>query len=426
MTTPPDGAATHPPDQTWSRWWGRAPLGLRRSRSDRLLAGVAGGLAARLRLDPVYVRAAVVLLSLAAGVGLVAYLLLWAVVPEAPDDLPAPPPSADARRPLGFGCIVLALLLVCREVGLWFDDALMWPLALAVVGSTVIAARGDGTDNARMTGWAHRMSRDPVGSVLGDQVSGWRLALGALLIAVGGGAVLATSASFAALGSVIVAVVVSAAGLALVFGPLLARLARGLTDERRERIRSEERADMAAHLHDSVLQTLALIQRSPDAAEMSTLARVQERELRAWLFGVRDQPGIERVEASLTDLATRVEQQHNVPVEVVVVGDAPLDESTTAVVLACGEAMLNAARHSGAAKVSVYVEIEPEVVTAYVTDEGRGFDVRVIPGDRGGIAESVRGRIERAGGIVAINSIPGEGTEVRMTLARRDRGEASP
>jgi signal transduction histidine kinase len=221
------------------------------------------------------------------------------------------------------------------------------------------------------------------------------------------------------------AVAVTATGVALVLGPWIYRLARQLSDERRERIRSEERGEMAAHLHDSVLQTLAMIQRSASQQEMSSLARSQERELRAWLFG-RAGPNAEippdaSVSVAIDAMAARVERLQRVPVETVVVGDRVLDERLRSLVDACGEAVMNAARHSGAAEVSVYVEMDADGATAFVRDQGKGFDPSLIPSDRRGIADSIYGRMERIGGTASIVSSPGLGTEVRLRLPAAPR-----
>jgi signal transduction histidine kinase len=195
---------------------------------------------------------------------------------------------------------------------------------------------------------------------------------------------------------------------------------RQLGEERRERIRNEERADMAAHLHDSVLQTLALIQRHADAPQQArSLARRQERELRAWLYDGRssreDAPGA--LATALDGVADEVEADHGVAVDVVVVGDCALDEHVNALVAAVREAVLNAARHSGAAEVSVYAEVAGGRIEAFVRDRGRGFDPAAVNGDRRGITHSIVRRMARHGGRAHVNSAPGEGTEVTFDLA---------
>jgi signal transduction histidine kinase len=204
--------------------------------------------------------------------------------------------------------------------------------------------------------------------------------------------------------------------MAVVFGPWVFRLANQLGSERRDHIRSEERSDLAAHLHDSVLQTLALIQRNADnPRKMASLARRQERELRSWLYGQAE--AADRLDAAMQAIAAAIEEAHELPIEVVVVGDCPLEERVRAVVHATREAATNAARHSGAAQVSVYVECEPGVIESYVRDRGNGFDPQSVSADRRGIADSIRGRIERNGGTVEITS-SGEGTEVHITMPR--------
>jgi signal transduction histidine kinase len=231
---------------------------------------------------------------------------------------------------------------------------------------------------------------------------------------------LAANDALTAARSVVAAVAVSLSGLALILGPWMWRLARQLSEERRERIRVEERGEVAAHLHDSVLQTLALIQRAEDPREMSALAHRQERELRAWLYRPERPDERDLLSTAIDELADRIELAHRVRVEAVVVGDCPLDPKLRAIVDACGEALTNAARHSGASQISVYVEVEEEAITAYVRDQGTGFDPDAVPDDRRGIADSIRGRMERNGGTAAIVTAPGRGTEVRLHVPRSE------
>jgi signal transduction histidine kinase len=173
---------------------------------------------------------------------------------------------------------------------------------------------------------------------------------------------------------------------------------------------------MAAHLHDSVLQTLALIQRSDDPARMSMLARHQESDLRDWLYGNAPLDGADQLSTALKAAARRIEADHQVPIDVVVVGDHPVDESTRALLGAASEAMVNAAKHSGADRVSLYFEADGGELVVYVTDQGKGFDTTAVAGDRHGIARSIKARVQRAGGAASIESEPGEGTEVTLRL----------
>ena len=315
--------------------------------------------------------------------------------------------------------MIAGTLLLLREVSLWFGDRVVWPVALAAIGSAVIWARGNDDDRGRWLQGAQ--GGNPVETLFGDRASMPRLVVGGLMVATGMGFALATSDALAAAGSALLAITVTAAGLVLILGPWILRLYRALTEERRERIRSAERAEMAAHLHDSVLHTLALIQRADAPMEVVTLARRQERELRSWLYGQPAPLERERLGAAVETLASRVEELHAVAVDAVVVGDEPLDERSRAVVLACQEAAVNAARHSGVARVAVYVEAEADGITAYVRDEGKGFDPEAIPSDRRGIRDSIRGRIERQGGTVTITTEPGAGTEVALHVPRERR-----
>ena len=390
-----------------------------RSRRDRVITGVAGGLAERLGVDSVLIRLGFVVLALAGGVGVALYLILFALTPE----------ETEAREPVGGSggryrtvAIILVLagtLLVLRSLKLWFGDALVLPVALAAIGSAIIWVRADRAGRAWTQGFSLRpQAADGEAPPSQSSVSPVRLMIGAVLVAGGTAAFLAANISRGAIGAVIVATTVTLSGLALIIGPWIMRLARQLTEERRERIRAEERQEVAAHLHDSVLQTLALIQRSEDPSRMSALARMQERELRAWLYRPQGQPTGDLLSTAVDELAERIELSHRIRVESVVVGDCPLDAGLQAVVDACGEALTNAAKHSGAASVSLYVEVDPESVTAYVRDQGKGFDPETVPDDRRGIADSIRGRLQRYGGTAEVVSSPGDGTEVRLRLPR--------
>ena len=218
------------------------------------------------------------------------------------------------------------------------------------------------------------------------------------------------------------AMVATGVGVAILLGPWIVRLWRDLDGERRGRIRSEERSDMAAHLHDSVLQTLTLIQRHADTpARARMLARRQERELRAWLFDerapVEGRP--DHLVPALESVVTEVEDRHVVEVDLVVVGgDCPLDRALEGLVAALREAAHNAARHAGVQEVSVYVEVEPEKVTAFVRDRGKGFDLSKVEAGRLGVRESIVGRMARHGGRAEVHSTPGDGTEVVLEVAR--------
>ena len=387
-----------------------------RSRNDRLVAGVAGGIAERLGVDATLIRLAFVVLSFAGGFGIIAYLFAWLIGRErAPgEDVPEVEPRSGARIVVSIGMIVTGMLFLLREIGLWLGDALVFSIGLAAFGSAIIWMRGDDGGRAR---FARLASRFTAADALAGRSKG-RVAAGAVLVGAGMITFLVANTSLSSLGNVAFAVAVTVAGLGLILGPWMYGLVNQLATERRERIRSEERAEVAAHLHDSALQTLAMIQRAQSSQEMVTLARVQERELRAWLYG-RERNGADTLSRTVDEMASRVEGVHRVKVETVVVGDvSPMDDRARALVDALGEATTNAAKHSGAASVAVYVEVGEDSVTAYVRDEGAGFDPSTLPEDRRGIAESIVGRMQRHGGTAVVTSDPAAGTEVRLVIPR--------
>ncbi|MGH2736585.1 MAG: ATP-binding protein [Actinomycetota bacterium] len=399
-----------------------------RSRSNRVVAGVAGGLGRRFGIDPTILRIAFGVLALAGGAGVAFYLLLWAVSDEADSEPEAEPAPSGGRQAVAVGLIVTGLMLPLRRAGIWFGDALVVPLAIGALGSAVIWARSGEDERARWTRMAARLPGNPRETLFGQRISLPRVAIGGVLIAVGMASFIAfnetllgSSSGIEAIRNILVAIVVTIAGVTLIAAPGVMRLFRTFSEERRGRIRSEERAEMAAHLHDSVLQTLALIQRARESKEMVSLARGQERELRAWLYGQTGGIEGDLLSSAVDAMASRVEHAYQVKVEPIVVGDEQLDETLQAVVAACGEAATNAARHSQSEEVAVYIEVEPETVTAYVRDQGAGFDLDSIPQDRHGIAESIVGRIERHGGGVTITTAPGEGTEIAISVPRRDQ-----
>jgi len=394
------------------------PRRLRRESDGAMIAGVCAGLGHYLNIDRNLVRIAVIVLTLlTSGLAAIAYGFAWIVLPadartpEAPADRPA------ARRGswlvgAGAGLIVLGLLFVLRAAGVWWSDALVWPLVLASTGGALLWRQFTGPGRpGRNSRW--RASRG--GSANYRVAFGLALVLGAgLLFLYINGAL--DAAGTVALGALTVIVV-----LGLVLAPLWARLLRNLGEERAARIRSQERAEVAAHLHDSVLQTLALMQRHSDnPREVSTLARRQERELRDWLSGKSE---AER-EASLADMleatAAEVEEDHGVPIEAVTVGDRQLDDHGRAVAGAAREAMVNAARHAGeGGPVRMFAEISPQRVQVFVRDRGPGFEIGEVPEDRRGVRDSILGRMKRNGGRAEVRSMPGEGTEIELTMETR-------
>jgi signal transduction histidine kinase/phage shock protein PspC (stress-responsive transcriptional regulator) len=381
------------------------------------VAGVAAGLGRRIGVDPVLVRITFVVLTLAGGIGVLLYGVLWATTDLGRSTPTEDPPPLSTQQAVALGLIVFGVLLLLRLTGLWFGDALVWPIALAGLGSAIVWARSDDADRSRWTRATARLPRGPLAAAGAGRVSPTRVIVGTVLVAAGVGGFLAANEGLQALGDLALAVAAAVGGLVLLFGPWSWRLVEQLGAERRERIRHEERAELAAHLHDSVLQTLALIQRSADQPRrMVALARRQERELRSWLYGQQEGAPTITLTDAVEGVAEEVEAIHDLSVEVVVVGDAPMDEHLRALLAATREACVNAAKHSGADEVSVYVEVDADAVNAFVRDRGVGFDPATVPADRRGIRGSISGRLERHGGYARVTSAPGEGTEVELCV----------
>jgi signal transduction histidine kinase len=402
----------------------------RRPVEGRLLAGVGGTLAENLGVSPLAARAALVALTFFGGAGIVVYMVVWLVVPPVGSDQAVVGAALADRRTISLvtaaASAILALLVVSSVLGT--------PGVVGDVSPGVIALAG------LVAVWRHAGPDDRAATVhLLNVVSGAgplarpsrrrlilavvRLGMGAVLVAAGTSTLLVPKHLTSADLTAAVAALAVVAGFALVLAPWWLRLGRDLASERRERARAEERAEMASHLHDSVLQTLALIQRSAaDPQQVRRLARAQERQLRSWLFempsGAATSGGPATIYGALLALQQEVETDHGVRVEVVTVGDAPLDETARATVAAVREAVVNAAKWSGADVVSIYTEVEPTMISAFVRDKGRGFDPGAVPADRKGLSESVHGRAQRHGGTASVRSEPGQGTEVALRMPR--------
>jgi signal transduction histidine kinase/phage shock protein PspC (stress-responsive transcriptional regulator) len=384
-----------------------------------VLGGVCAGLARELGIDPLIVRLAFVAAAAAGGVGFVVYGGAWLLLGDDKGE-----PGLGARLPRtgraglevagGIGLLLLALLLGLRELGVPFSDVIVWPTVLIAAGAallwrgSVVAPEPDAS--------AERQAEPPSSS---QALS--RTGFGVVLVVLAMLAFLQATGALGAARDVVLAIIAVTVALAVIFAPYTVRLARSLAAERSERIRSQERAEMAAHLHDSVLQTLALVQRrADDPAEVASLARRQERELRAWLAGRAGAPGAApRLAAALDVAAAEVETDHGVPIEVVAVGDAELDERGLALVAAAREAMVNAAKFAGGAPIDVYAEAEDGRLQVYVRDRGPGFDPSAVPADRRGVRESIVARMDRHGGTARINAAPGAGTEVELVIEPR-------
>src|SRR3954454_18654484 len=398
-----------------------AAAALRRDPKRGIIGGVAAGIARRLGIDPIIVRVAFAATTVAGGAGLAAYLLAWALMP-AEGGAQAPIERIAGRRDTwlvvaGMVCLALSALLLLRHWGLWFSDQFVWPVLLTAAGGVLIWGQSQGPPEEPAAPREARSAPAGLSLRLPADAAG-RALVGAALVVGGGLVFLWLNHALQPARDVLLAVVVVVVALTLILAPWWLRLVRGLTEERAERIRSQERAEVAAHLHDSVLQTLALMQRRvDDPREVAALARRQERELRAWLNG-RRAPGEATVASSLEAAAADVEEAHGVPVEVVAVGDAPLEKHGEALVAAAREALFNAAKFAGAGPVALYAEVAPERIEVFVRDRGPGFDPARVPADRRGVRESIVGRMERHGGRAVVHTALGEGTEIELVMKR--------
>jgi signal transduction histidine kinase/phage shock protein PspC (stress-responsive transcriptional regulator) len=395
-----------------------------------MVAGVAGGLSGRLGLDTTVVRVAFVLLTIAGGTGLAVYVVAWLLVPRDGDEHPAILQRALADRrtlalALAMAVAMLAVLLALEAVGAKLASGLVWPLSLGVVG-LVLVWRGAGDDEKAFLREVYL--RVPIAGSGRRRRSTTvaRIALGMVLVGVGLGLLAATRRPAVAVFDAFSAAAMVVGGFLVVFGPWWFHLARDLAEEHRERVRVEERADVASTVHDSVLQTLALIQRSAgDQREVTRLARAQERDLRAWLFegrapGSFDAADITTLSEAITAIERDVEAAHGVAVDGVAVGDCPLTDDLEALLAAGREAAVNAAKWSGQDSVSLFVEVEPTKVSLFVRDRGRGFDPESVAEDRRGISQSIRARMQRHGGTTTIRSGPDQGTEVELVMPRSE------
>jgi signal transduction histidine kinase len=372
----------------------------------RILTGTAAAVAAGLAVDPVVVRLGFVVLAVAGGWGIVAYLVCWATFATAVTPPVRSAEVGDPLRDLGVGLIVIGVVVQARLWGSWFNDALVWPVCVAAVAIGVAWRRFGSIEVASLVDSSESDARS----------TSLRVIAGGILAVGGAASLIGVHLSFGAWLRTVVGFVAALVGVAVIFGPTLAVLTNALVAERRERIRADERAVISSHLHDSVLQTLTLIQkRSGDPGQVQSLARRQERELRQWLYGDRD-ARVGTVRGAFEDAAAEVEDRERVSVECVVVGDRELDEQSEAVVLAAREALVNGAKFSGQTRLSLYAEVGPDSLQAFVRDRGVGFDPTAVAADRRGIAESIVGRMQRVGGAAVVRSAPGEGTEVSLVV----------
>jgi signal transduction histidine kinase len=380
-------------------------------------------------IDATLVRIGFAVLAIASGVMVFVYAMAWLLIPmEGETSNIASRAVSDRRGIRTIAAILIPTLIavqfITSSLHVPFIGFIGWPTFLAAGVIILIWRNADESEKAFI-------DHDVVpllGADTHDKGRRWliaRVVVGALIGAAGIVLLVEGHTTVAKLRPIGGAALVIAA-IVVIFGPWWLSLVRDLIAERQARALAEERAQMAAHVHDSVLQTLALIQRSSDDPQhVVRLARAQERELRAWLFEGRSPGAIGEDATMLAEgvglLQRQVEADHGIAVQVVMVGDCELDEALRALLDAAREATVNAAKWSGAEQVSVYAEVETDTVMIYVRDRGRGFDPDAVPEDRQGIARSIRARVARFGGSAVVRSAPGKGAEVQLSMPRRER-----
>lgn len=396
------------------------------------LGGVCAGLARHLGWPVLVLRIAFVALAVTQFVGVLAYGALWLLMPpEQPKSAPGldsasrrgmrnrARPGRLRRADVGtlLALIVLGagLIGIVQISGLGISQQIFWPVAFACAGAALVWRQAD---RGRQQAWrAEAGGRVWLAPLVAR--GGWpaivRVVIGLSLVGAAFGLVLAQHNQLSQLPQVLAMTVLALAGLAIVAAPWLYRSRTALNEARAEKVRADARADMAAHLHDSVLQTLALIQRQAgDSKQVQRLARRQERELRTWLYG--DVVTESTCAAALREAATEIEDDHDVVVEVVTVGDCAMTERVSALVRAARESIVNAAKHSGADQIDVYAEVTEGQVEVFVRDRGTGFDPDTIEDGRMGVRGSIIDRMARHDGTATIRSSPGEGTEIRLEI----------
>jgi signal transduction histidine kinase len=383
---------------------------------------VAAAIAGRIGRDVTTVRIVLVVAAvLSGGFAAAAYVVAWMLIPMAGTEHGLAGKALADRRGLALVAGFWSVLIVVRILGSAFKagwlGSLLFPLAVVGAGVILIWRNASEDEQAMM----RRQAQPLQGLTTGSRRTGLILRLTVAVILLAGGiAALQSAHENVALLQPLAGVALLISAIVVLLGPWWLRIARDLVVERQARVRAEERADIASRVHDSVLQTLALIQRRADQPQqVVALARAQERELRSWLFDGRPPGSIDKavtLAGGVRLIQQEVEAQHGIAVEAVLVGDCPLDDDLAALLAAAKEATVNAAKWSGASVISIFAEVEPAEVSVFVRDRGRGFDPEAVPADRKGVTESIRARVLRHGGNAAIRSTPGEGTEVSLTM----------
>lgn len=373
---------------------------LQRSPDERVIAGVSGGLASALGIDVALIRIAFLVAVATGGLGIPLYVIAAAGMPLAEGEEPR------SRAPMAIGGVVVVAgaAAAVDSAGLLLPGSILAPLTLLGAGAALI--------------WRRAGGQVRVGLDEGLLMNGARALGGVLLVAAGLALAIGQSGGIGPVVAAALAAGTVAAGIGLLVAPRLRRVRAEAEAERRERIRIEERERVAARLHDSVLQTLALIQREPDGERAQSLARRQDRELRAWLYGGEDPGAPTTLGAALRAVVGEIEDAYDVGVGLVQAADLPRDPVLDTLVEAAREAITNAAKHAGVEQINVLVRVSPRQVSVFVDDRGAGFDPDAVPADRRGLRDSIRSRLARVGGSVSLDTAPGAGTDIELVVPR--------
>jgi signal transduction histidine kinase len=398
----------------------------RRGVDNAILGGVCGGLAIRLGVNERTIRIIFSLLALVSGVGLLLYMLLWLTLPRANETQSIAHRLLGRRRELHralFGLIlVVGFIIVLDRLGIPNLGIYTWPFLLSLAALIGVWRGATPVEHKHLEELVRSapLIRVPASPTKKNLLL--RVLLGTVLVLLGLRTLSRLHGVWGGTTPVLFGTIILIAGVLILLAPWWLATLNELSGERRARVRVEERANVAAHLHDSVLQTLTLIERAAgDESAVVRLARNQERELRQWLFDPDHRVADDEVgtySSLLHAIEGEIESDYGVKVELVVVGDCAADDDVLALVAAGREAAINAARWSEAPLVSIYAEVEPTAVSLFVRDQGKGFDTEAIPHDRQGIALSIRQRMCQHGGSSSLKSTPGVGTEVQLSLPR--------
>lgn len=412
---------------------------LRRSSSDCILGGVCAGIAVRMGVRGRTLRIAFTISAFIFGLGLLLYVACWLVMTRSGEDQSIGQRVSHQRR--NTRIVVLAIIVamgllltvhsiayqpfgaVHRVGAFQAGSSFVWTILFSAVAVVAIWRGASPDERVHLQGLLNAAPVVGTASSRGWKAVALRIIPGVILVVVGLRIMNQIGGVWGAAVPALIGAMALLFGVLIILAPWWLQTVRDLSSERRERVRVEERASMVAHIHDSVLQTLTLIERAAGSeVNVVRLARAQERELRQWLFDPNfandSNKSPESFAALLATIENDVENDYGVKVELVVVGDCGADEGVRALAAAGREAAINAAKWSGASMISIFGEVEPATLSLFVRDTGSGFDLTTVASDRQGIALSIRQRMSQHGGEATINSTVGTGTEVQLRLAR--------